>query len=277
MNFARNKDPKIDAALQQGRSSTDPAVRKQAYATVQRQINTTSPTSGTTGRSGPWSRRTACAASPTVRCPTARGHPDGWRGRFRGCHVLDPDVVRVMIVGVAGRVLGGRAGDAASLPAHPKGALRPMRFVRKKVMQLVLVLLAVTFLSFLMLNLLPGRHGAGRVRHQLRPGRASTRRREELGLDKPDPGPLRQRGWATRSPATWAARRVNQQPVCRGHQAAAAGHARAADLLAVHRAGGGHPDGAHRRAASRRHLRPGHRPRSRSGCSRYRTSSWRSC
>ncbi len=31
-----------------------------------------------------------------------------------------------------------------------------MRFVRKRVMQLVLVLLAVTFLSFLMINLLPG-------------------------------------------------------------------------------------------------------------------------
>ncbi len=43
LNFARNKDPKIDAALQQGRSSTDPAVRKQAYATVQRQINNDAP------------------------------------------------------------------------------------------------------------------------------------------------------------------------------------------------------------------------------------------
>jgi ABC-type transport system substrate-binding protein len=39
LNFARNKDPQIDEALQQGRSSTDPAVRKQAYATVQRRIN----------------------------------------------------------------------------------------------------------------------------------------------------------------------------------------------------------------------------------------------
>jgi ABC-type transport system substrate-binding protein len=39
LNFARNKDPEIDAALQQGRSSTDPAVRKEAYATVQRKIN----------------------------------------------------------------------------------------------------------------------------------------------------------------------------------------------------------------------------------------------
>ena len=43
LNFARNKDPKIDEALQQGRSSTDPAVRKQAYATVQRQINNDAP------------------------------------------------------------------------------------------------------------------------------------------------------------------------------------------------------------------------------------------
>ncbi len=40
LNFARNKDPQIDAALQQGRSSTDlQTVRKDAYATVQRQIN----------------------------------------------------------------------------------------------------------------------------------------------------------------------------------------------------------------------------------------------
>jgi peptide/nickel transport system substrate-binding protein len=39
LNFARNKDPQIDAALQQGRSSTDLQTRKDAYATVQRKIN----------------------------------------------------------------------------------------------------------------------------------------------------------------------------------------------------------------------------------------------
>ena len=39
LNFARNKDPEIDAALKQGRASTDIETRKQAYATVQRKIN----------------------------------------------------------------------------------------------------------------------------------------------------------------------------------------------------------------------------------------------
>ena len=34
LNFARNKDPQIDAALQQGRRSPDEATRKQAYQTV---------------------------------------------------------------------------------------------------------------------------------------------------------------------------------------------------------------------------------------------------
>ena len=83
MNFARNKDPKIDAALQQGRSSTDPAVRKQAYATVQRQIDNDSPTSGPTVRIGP-------SAQNTVRgitngpSPTASRRPIGGAGDFGG-------------------------------------------------------------------------------------------------------------------------------------------------------------------------------------------------
>jgi len=38
LNIARNKNPKIDAALDQGRMSTDEATRKQAYADLQRQF-----------------------------------------------------------------------------------------------------------------------------------------------------------------------------------------------------------------------------------------------
>jgi 4-phytase/acid phosphatase/peptide/nickel transport system substrate-binding protein len=43
LNFARNEDPELDAALQQGRSSTDLAVREEAYATVQERMNATIP------------------------------------------------------------------------------------------------------------------------------------------------------------------------------------------------------------------------------------------
>ncbi len=43
LNFARNEDPELDAALQQGRASTDLAVRKEAYAKVQERLNTTLP------------------------------------------------------------------------------------------------------------------------------------------------------------------------------------------------------------------------------------------
>lgn len=39
LNFARNKNATIDEALKEARGSTDPAVRKEAYATVQREIN----------------------------------------------------------------------------------------------------------------------------------------------------------------------------------------------------------------------------------------------
>jgi peptide/nickel transport system substrate-binding protein len=38
LNIARNQDPQIDAALDQGRQSTDEATRKQAYATVQQRF-----------------------------------------------------------------------------------------------------------------------------------------------------------------------------------------------------------------------------------------------
>jgi ABC-type transport system substrate-binding protein len=38
LNFARNQDPKIDAALQQGRETQDVTMRKQAYATLQQQF-----------------------------------------------------------------------------------------------------------------------------------------------------------------------------------------------------------------------------------------------
>jgi ABC-type transport system substrate-binding protein len=39
LNFARNENPAIDAALKRGRGSDDPEVRRQAYAEVQRLIN----------------------------------------------------------------------------------------------------------------------------------------------------------------------------------------------------------------------------------------------
>ncbi|MDQ1395882.1 MAG: peptide/nickel transport system substrate-binding protein [Acidimicrobiaceae bacterium] len=39
LNFARNKDPLIDANLVKGRTSADPAVRKAAYQDIARQIN----------------------------------------------------------------------------------------------------------------------------------------------------------------------------------------------------------------------------------------------
>ena len=59
-----------------------------------------------------------------------------------------------------------------------------MRFVRKRVIQLVLVLLVVTFLSFFMINLLPGdpaRVVCGISCDQ----KAYEQTRKELGLDKP--------------------------------------------------------------------------------------------
>jgi peptide/nickel transport system permease protein len=61
-----------------------------------------------------------------------------------------------------------------------------MRFVRKKIVQLILVLLAVTFLSFMMLNLLPG--NTAEVLCGLGGGEDCVQQKtEELGLDKPIP------------------------------------------------------------------------------------------
>jgi len=39
LNFARNKNPKIDADLQTGRTSSDQSVRKQAYQDIAREMN----------------------------------------------------------------------------------------------------------------------------------------------------------------------------------------------------------------------------------------------
>jgi peptide/nickel transport system substrate-binding protein len=38
LNFARYEDPELSAALDEGRSNPDPEARKQAYATVQREM-----------------------------------------------------------------------------------------------------------------------------------------------------------------------------------------------------------------------------------------------
>jgi peptide/nickel transport system substrate-binding protein len=48
LNFARNQDPKIDEALNKGRASSDPKVRKDAYATVQKQFSIDLPYAFTT-------------------------------------------------------------------------------------------------------------------------------------------------------------------------------------------------------------------------------------
>jgi peptide/nickel transport system permease protein len=61
-----------------------------------------------------------------------------------------------------------------------------MRFVRKKIVQLLLVLLAVTFLSFMFLNLLPG--NTAEVLCGFGGGQECVdQKTEELGLDKPLP------------------------------------------------------------------------------------------
>jgi peptide/nickel transport system permease protein len=61
-----------------------------------------------------------------------------------------------------------------------------MRFVRKKVLQLFLVLVAVTFLSFFMLNLLPG--NTAQVLCGLGGGQECVdQKTEELGLNRPLP------------------------------------------------------------------------------------------
>jgi peptide/nickel transport system permease protein len=69
---------------------------------------------------------------------------------------------------------------------RPGGARGPMRFVRKKLLQLVVVLLAVTFLSFLMLNLLPG-DTAEKICAGSGGDECVAEKREELGLDEPIP------------------------------------------------------------------------------------------
>lgn len=61
-----------------------------------------------------------------------------------------------------------------------------MRFVRKKLVQLAVVLLAVTFLSFLMLNLLPG-DTAEKICAGAGGDECVEQKRAELGLDKPIP------------------------------------------------------------------------------------------
>lgn len=86
-----------------------------------------------------------------------------------------------------------------------------MRFVRKKLLQLVIVLLAVTFLSFLMLNLLPG-DTAVKLCAGAGGDECVAQKRAELGLDKPIP--IRYAQWlgdaATGDLGTSAR---NQQPV----------------------------------------------------------------
>lgn len=86
-----------------------------------------------------------------------------------------------------------------------------MRFVRKKLVQLVIVLFAVTFLSFLMLNLLPGD-----TAEQLCAGAGDAtcveQKRAELGLDKPIP--IRYVNWlADTVTGDLGTSARNQQPV----------------------------------------------------------------
>jgi peptide/nickel transport system permease protein len=86
-----------------------------------------------------------------------------------------------------------------------------MRFVRKKLVQLLLVLLAVTFISFFMLNLLPG--NTAEVICGVGGGQECVdQKTEELGLD--DPIPVRYVEWlgnALTGDLGSSAR--NQQPV----------------------------------------------------------------
>lgn len=71
LNFARNEDPEIDAALKQARASTDTETRKDAYAIVQRKINEDIPYI--------WYDRAqwAVVANNTVRGITNGPLPDG--------------------------------------------------------------------------------------------------------------------------------------------------------------------------------------------------------
>jgi len=86
-----------------------------------------------------------------------------------------------------------------------------MRFVRKKLIQLVVVLLAVTFLSFLLINLLPG-DTATKLCAGSGGQECVDQKREELHLD--DPIPVRYARWlgdAVTGDLGASAR--NQQPV----------------------------------------------------------------
>jgi ABC-type transport system substrate-binding protein len=87
LNIARNVDPEVDAALDLGRSSTDVATRKQAYATVQQRFAVTIPYIWLTHTV--WS----VAATNKVRCipngPLPDGEeslPIGGGGDFGGVH-----------------------------------------------------------------------------------------------------------------------------------------------------------------------------------------------
>jgi peptide/nickel transport system permease protein len=86
-----------------------------------------------------------------------------------------------------------------------------MRFVRRKLVQLVVVLLCVTFLSFLMINLLPG-DTAEKLCAGAGGQECVDQKREELNLD--DPIPVRYAAWlgdAVTGDLGSSAR--NQQPV----------------------------------------------------------------
>lgn len=89
LNFARNKDPRIDEALLEGRSNPDPAARKEAYADFQRYLAEDLPYI--------WLSHSlwAIIADPTVRDftngPLPSGDPalpTGGTGTFGGTHRL---------------------------------------------------------------------------------------------------------------------------------------------------------------------------------------------
>ncbi len=86
-----------------------------------------------------------------------------------------------------------------------------MRFVRKKVTQLLLVLLAVTFLSFLMINLLPG--DPAQVICGISCDQAGLdQTREDLGLN--DPIPVRYVNWLKDAlTGDMGSSAINKQPV----------------------------------------------------------------
>jgi hypothetical protein len=54
VNMARNTDPKVQSALELGRSSTEPTIRAKAYQVLNKRLAIDLPTCGLTG---PWSAR----------------------------------------------------------------------------------------------------------------------------------------------------------------------------------------------------------------------------